>query len=152
MTIGEAARRAGIQASAIRYYERVGLLPRPVRVSGRRSYDGSILDLLGLVRFARETGFSMREVKALFGPQHQGQPISARWRSLARAKVSEIDRHLANLKTARELLRRVMACRCVEPAQCGRQLRALSDIALLSAPTSAGPARRRGQVPPRPDP
>jgi MerR family transcriptional regulator, redox-sensitive transcriptional activator SoxR len=126
MTIGEAARKAGIQASAIRYYERLGLLPAPARVGGRRSYDESILDFLALVRFARHVGFNMREVKALFGQDVDGRRISKRWVALAERKMRDSDEQVGRLHMARELLRRVMACRCVEPAQCGREIRRLA--------------------------
>jgi MerR family redox-sensitive transcriptional activator SoxR len=123
MTIGDAARQAGLEASAIRYYERIGILPAPARQGGRRQYDAGILDLLALVRFAREVGFSVREVKALFGRQVDGERISQRWRSLAQNKIAEFEEQIVHLQTGQELLRRVMACRCVEPAECGRQLR-----------------------------
>jgi DNA-binding transcriptional MerR regulator len=123
MRIGDAAKRVGIQASAIRYYERVGLLPAPLRIGGRRSYDDSILDLLTLVVFARHVGFSMREVRALFGNDVAGKRISKRWRALAQRKIAAIDQQVEHLHMARELLRRVSACRCVEPAECGRQIR-----------------------------
>jgi len=126
VTIGEVARKAGVEASAIRYYERLGLLPRPARVSGRRAYDDSVLDYLTLVAFARHVGFTMREVRALFGQGVDGQRISKRWLALAQSKMRQIDQQVEQLGMARELLRRVMACRCVEPAECGRRLRNLA--------------------------
>ena len=126
MTIGETARLAGLEASAIRYYERFGILPRPERVSGRRSYDDSILDLLALIRFARGVGFSMREVRDLFGRDVQGERISKRWTVLATRKLEAIDGQMKRLQLAQEFLRRVLACRCVNAAECGRLLRKAS--------------------------
>ncbi len=61
LTIGEAAARAGIRASAIRYYERVGLIPPPERVSGRRRYEEGIVRRLELIAVAKEAGFSLDE-------------------------------------------------------------------------------------------
>jgi MerR family redox-sensitive transcriptional activator SoxR len=122
MNIGEVARRAKLETSAIRYYERYGVLPRPARVSGRRDYDASVFDLLALVQFARGAGFTMREVRELFGAGVGGR-ISARWRKLATSKIDHLDAQVRQLQIAREMLSRIMACRCVEPAQCGRALR-----------------------------
>lgn len=123
MNIGEVARRADIEASAIRYYERFGILPQPERVSGRRRYDDSVLDLLALVRFARSTGFTMREVRQLFGTGVSGGRISARWRTLASAKLAELEHQEQQARAARSLLERMLACRCVETVECGRAIR-----------------------------
>src|SRR5687767_4899649 len=54
MSIGEVARRAGVEPSAIRYYESLGLLPEPPRAGGKRRYDASVLDWLSLIALARE--------------------------------------------------------------------------------------------------
>ncbi|HUB09594.1 MAG TPA: MerR family transcriptional regulator [Myxococcales bacterium] len=124
MTIGEVARRAGLRPSAIRYYEQCGLLPDPPRQGGRRVYDDSILDLVALVQFARGVGFSMREVRALFGQHVGGGPISKRWTALATRKLAAIEGRMKQLRAAQTLLRRILACRCVDPAECGRRLRA----------------------------
>lgn len=60
MSIGEVARRTGVRTSALRYYERVGVLPRPGRTNGRRRYDGDVLrevlDRLAVVRVAACSG------------------------------------------------------------------------------------------------
>ena len=56
LAIGEVARRAGIQASALRYYESIGLMPAPRRVSGRRRYDESTVQMLKIVQLAQDRG------------------------------------------------------------------------------------------------
>jgi len=61
MTIGEVAARSAIPASAIRYYEKKGLLGVPVRTSGKRVYDSGVLNHLVIIRFAKETGFTLPE-------------------------------------------------------------------------------------------
>ena len=64
-SIGEVAKRAGIAASAIRFYEAEGLIPKAPRRSGRRMYDPSILDRLSLIELAKSAGFTMAEIKRL---------------------------------------------------------------------------------------
>jgi MerR family regulatory protein len=59
LTIGELARRAGVATSALRYYEELGLLPAPTRVSGQRRYPESAVGLVGIILLLREVGFSL---------------------------------------------------------------------------------------------
>lgn len=65
LSIGEVARRAGIQPSALRYYESIGLMPAPRRVSGRRRYDESAVRMLKIVQLAQSAGFSIAEIQVL---------------------------------------------------------------------------------------
>ena len=65
MSIGEVARKMGLRSSAIRYYERLGLIPKAPRLSGRRRYDERVLERLAMVRFAKHVGFSIAEIKVL---------------------------------------------------------------------------------------
>jgi DNA-binding transcriptional MerR regulator len=83
MSIGEVARKMGLRSSAIRYYERLGLIPKAPRVSGRRRYDERVLERLAMVRFAKHVGFSVAEIKVLLsgveGPRRPS--VGANWRS-----------------------------------------------------------------------
>jgi DNA-binding transcriptional MerR regulator len=76
MAIGEVARRAGIAPSAIRYYERASLLPKPARQSGRRRYDPDILGRLEIIRIARAAGFTIAETRTF--PLAQRHPRAGR--------------------------------------------------------------------------
>jgi len=89
LTIGEVAALAGVQASTLRYYERIGILPRPKRVSGQRRYSREILPLLAVIHLAKEANFSLPEIRSfLYGVE--GTP-SERWRQLVEHKIDEID-------------------------------------------------------------
>lgn len=63
LTIGETARRAGVRPSALRYYESVGLLDAPRRISGRRRYDSQVLNRLSVIRLAQDAGFTIAEIR-----------------------------------------------------------------------------------------
>jgi MerR family transcriptional regulator, redox-sensitive transcriptional activator SoxR len=122
MTIGEVAARSGIPASAIRYYEKKGLLGVPVRASGRRVYDSGILHPLVIIRFAKETGFTLPEIRLLLrGFPAQTSP-SVRWKKMAVGKINELERTLAKGQVMKEMLEAVMSCRCQDLAQCARSL------------------------------
>jgi MerR family transcriptional regulator, redox-sensitive transcriptional activator SoxR len=94
MSIGEVARRAGLRSSAIRYYEKLGLLPKPPRVGGRRLYDDRVLERLAMVRFAKHVGFSIVEAKLLLDGV-EGRPPTERWKKLAREKAAQVDEFIA---------------------------------------------------------
>jgi DNA-binding transcriptional MerR regulator len=121
MQIGEVARRAGFAASTLRFYERIGLVPPPSRVSGRRRYTPEVLDRLGVIAFARASGFTLAETKQLF---LRGKPYSARLRDLARTKLGEVEDMIRRAEAMKGLLRMALRCRCVDATICSRRLRA----------------------------
>ena len=120
MAIGEVARRARLRPSALRYYERLGLLPAPLRDSGRRRYGDDVLVRLRVIGFARACGFTLREIRQLFA----GRPYSATLRTLARDKLVEMERSIEHMRAMQELLRSALRCDCLTLEQCGRRLQA----------------------------
>ena len=120
MTIGEVAARANLAPSAIRYYEKVGLLKSPPRSSGRRVYQPAVLHQLVVIRFAKETGFTLPEIRLLLHGFPETTPASARWKKLARAKILELETTLAKAQAMKKMLESVMLCRCRTLEQCAR--------------------------------
>ncbi len=122
MTIGEAARRAGVRPSAIRYYERAGLLPEPERVGGKRRYGEGVLHRLALVGGAKRAGFTLGEIRTLMQgfPAETGPP--ERWRALASEKLVEVEEAMAQLRRTRELLGEALRCGCASLDECARLL------------------------------
>jgi MerR family redox-sensitive transcriptional activator SoxR len=119
LSIGEVAASAGLETSAVRYYERIGLLPAPERVSGRRRYQATVLDRLAIIAYARSAGFTLREIGRLF----RGKPYSEKMRALARAKISELDDVIARTRAMQMLLRAALRCNCLGLEECGKRLR-----------------------------
>src|SRR5919199_933661 len=79
MRIGEVAERAGVRVSLIRYYEEIGLLPEPARVSGQRRYDETVLRRLAVIDVAQRAGLTLDEIKDLV--DHGNDPMSDRLRA-----------------------------------------------------------------------
>ena len=127
MRIGELAKKANLATSAVRFYERAGLLPRADRSSGRRVYDGTELDRLALIAFARECGFTLAEVRTLLSGEKPGRARD-RWTPLAKSKLAELAQTEARLHGMRELLMCVLACNCVDVAECGQKIRRLGAL------------------------
>lgn len=118
LAIGEVARRTGLRPSALRYYERLGLLPAPARDAGRRRYDDGVLLRLRVIGFARECGFSLAEIQRLFA----GRPYSATLRGLAARKLAELERSIEHLHVMRALLRSALRCDCLTLEECSRRV------------------------------
>ena len=118
MRIGELARRTGLSASAIRFYEQQRLIPRPARLSGRRVFDEAALAQLVVVQLAKDAGFTVAEIRQLvtrFGAD--------RWRPLALRKLDEIRRTSDRLRAMTVLLEKLIECDCFDLEVCGRALR-----------------------------
>jgi MerR family redox-sensitive transcriptional activator SoxR len=125
LPISEAARRARVRPSTLRYYEQIGILPAPHRASGQRRYDTSVLSRLAVIERARQTGFSLSEIKQLFFGFRDDISASERWRHLSERKLEELDALVKQVHGMRHLLRRMQKnCRCSTLDECGRAMAA----------------------------
>ncbi len=122
LTIGEVARRAGVRASAIRYYEEAGLLEEPERVGGKRRYDEEALRRLALIGSAKRAGFTLGEIRTLLHGFPTGTGAAQRWQALASEKLVEVDEAIAQLRQTRGLLEEALRCECASLDECARLL------------------------------
>ncbi|HLF22906.1 MAG TPA: MerR family transcriptional regulator, partial [Burkholderiales bacterium] len=99
LSIGQVAKRFGIRASAIRYYESEGLIPKAERRGGRRYYNAWIIDHLVFVRFALRAGFRIGEIRPLVRGLSPSTPPGERWRSVAGGKLDELDHQIDLLQS-----------------------------------------------------
>lgn len=120
MTIGEISRTTGIPASTIRYYERIGILPAPKRISGKRRYSPEAVDRMSVVKLAQACGFRLEEMRLLISGFHSGGSPSPRWREIATRKKQEIDEQVARLSAMQHVVDRVLRCECADLEECGR--------------------------------
>ena len=111
MTIGEVALRAELRPSAIRYYEKLGLLPRPARQGGQRRYDPAVLERLAIVRFAKFVGFKVDEIKVLLDGSPD-RPPPQRWRRIVEQKVVHVDALITEAIAVRALLQETLRQNC----------------------------------------
>ncbi|MFZ0814219.1 MAG: MerR family transcriptional regulator [Candidatus Sulfotelmatobacter sp.] len=146
LTISEVAQQVGLNSSAIRYYERIGLLPVAQRISGQRRYDTTVLYRLAMIQRARQLGFTLDEIRQLFFGFRNVTRVSERWQKLSRRKMSELDDLIEGIKSVQRLIKRMMEnCRCETLDQCGKGIfrGGCSTIAVKSLPASR---RHRGQT------
>jgi MerR family redox-sensitive transcriptional activator SoxR len=118
LTIGEVARQAGVNTSAIRYYERVGVLPAPGRVSGQRRYTPETVRRLGVIDIAKQAGFTLDETRALLHADADSA-AHAELRDLADRKLPEIEALIARAQAMRDWLLTARGCTCDTLDVCG---------------------------------
>jgi DNA-binding transcriptional MerR regulator len=110
LTIGKLARRAGVTAKAIRFYERKGILPPARRAENRyRVYGEDAADMLRFVRQATGLGLTLAEIKDILVIRQGGRPPCTHVHQLLRDKAAELDRKLKDLVDVRERIRRSLA-------------------------------------------
>ena len=122
LTISELASQVGLRPSAIRYYERLGILPAPPRQSGQRRYDTAALNRLAVVQRARQIGFSLDEIRVLFYGFHRDDPPGKRWHELSQRKLAELNALVEQINVMRRLLENSHRCQCEALDECGRRL------------------------------
>lgn len=118
LLIGEVARRAGLSTSALRYYEKAGLLPPPSRVSKRRVYDSKVLGRINIILLALDAGFTVKETRTFLS----GYPVTAipaeRWRALASKKLADLDEQMTRLQQMKSILDESFQCACLRLEDC----------------------------------
>jgi MerR family transcriptional regulator, redox-sensitive transcriptional activator SoxR len=119
LPIGEVARRAGIATSALRYYEKEGLVS-PVRSQGgRRQYTRSVLRRLAFVRAAQTVGLSLQEIRAaLAALPEERTPTTADWARLSRSWRDRLDEQIGGLTALRDGLTSCIGCGCLSLRAC----------------------------------
>lgn len=134
MDIAEVARRSGMPASALRYYEERGLIASIGRSGLRRLFDATVLERLALIALGRSAGFSLDEIARMFAPDG-GPRID---RKLLADKADELDGTIRKLTAMRDGLRHAAACPAPSHMECPTFRRLLG----LAAP---GPGKKAGR-------
>jgi len=124
LTIGRLAQATGTTAQTIRYYERIGLLPAPVRTAGnQRRYGARHLERLAFVRHARELGFSLDAIRELLALADDPDRPCAEADRIAQAQLRTVRSRIARLEALRSELEamldqcaggRIESCRIIE--------------------------------------
>jgi len=133
MDIAEVARRSGLPASTLRYYEERGLISSVGRRGLRRLFNPTVLERLALISLGRSAGFTLDEIAGMFAPD--GRPEIDRQRLAGKAE--ELDRTIRRLTAVRDGLRHAARCPAPSHMECPTFRR------LLGIAASAGLAERR---------
>jgi MerR family transcriptional regulator, redox-sensitive transcriptional activator SoxR len=118
LSIGEVAVKAGVSVSAIRYYERRGLLAKAERVGGQRRFPEEAVRRLGVIDVAKRAGLSLEEVGDLLASVDAGAPAHVQLRVLAARKLPEVDALIEQAQRMRSWLAAARGCLCESLEEC----------------------------------
>jgi DNA-binding transcriptional MerR regulator len=135
LTIGAVARLARKRPSSIRYYEQIGLLPAPPRVSGQRRYSEGTVRTLAVIETAQRAGLTLDEIKALLAASPGDSQAVERLRAIAERKLPEIVAQIERSTLIRDWLEYAARCECPDLDQCPL----FGDDVLPDDASAAGP-------------
>ena len=143
LTIGEVAARSGLATSALRFYEKAGLLDAVRTEGGQRRYPRHALRRVAFIRAAQEVGLSLEEIRAALRSLPQGRtPTAADWQRLSRGFKERLDRQIAAMTRLRDKLVSCIGCGCLSLQACH-----LYNPADRAARRGAGPRYLLGDGP-----
>jgi MerR family redox-sensitive transcriptional activator SoxR len=116
LDISEVARQSGVPASALRHYEDKGLIHSAGRRGLKRLFGPEVLDQLSIIRLGKQAGFSLEEIKGMFGPD--GRPSIPR--AVLLDKANDLDGQIARLTSLRDMIRHVADCSAPRHIDCPR--------------------------------
>jgi MerR family redox-sensitive transcriptional activator SoxR len=151
LTITEVARRSGFPSSALRFYEKQGLIAASRTGGGQRRYERSVLRRLAFVRAARNVGLSLDEIAAALSSLPAGRtPTRADWSKLSRDWRARLDEQIEALQALRNGLESCIGCGCLSLKRCA--ISNPGDVARAGGPGAAylprplRPARSEGSA------
>jgi DNA-binding transcriptional MerR regulator len=142
MDISEVAKKSGVAASALRYYERKGLIHSLESDGARRKFSPAVLDQLALIALGQAAGFSLDEIRVMFTPH--GEPNIDR--AMLATKADELEAMVKQLRAMIRGLRHAVECPAASHAACPsfqRLLSAAASGALESKQRQLAPRRRK---------
>ena len=143
LSIGEVADRTGVAVSAVRYYEREGLLTSSRTDGGQRRFHRDVLRRLAFVRVAQRVGLTLDEIRAALATLPDARtPTKADWERLSRAWRPQLDQQIAVLERLREDLTSCIGCGCLSLRAC-----ALYNHDDAAATLGSGPRYLLGDTP-----
>jgi DNA-binding transcriptional MerR regulator len=110
VTIGELARRAGVNTSAVRYYERRGLVRPDARHSGQRRYREHTVRLVVFIGMLKDAGLSLEDIDGVLRAAQVDE-----WKAIGERRLAVLDEEIDRLENAREYLRGALLCRYDHP-------------------------------------
>jgi MerR family redox-sensitive transcriptional activator SoxR len=135
LTVSEVARRSGFAASALRFYEREGLIGSTRTGGGQRRYTRSVLRRLAFIRAASNVGLTLEEIRTELDRLPQGRtPNRSDWQRISAHWKTRLDEQVAALQALRDTLDSCIGCGCLSLKQCG-----ISNPSDLAASTPAAP-------------
>ena len=118
ISIGQLASKSEVNASTLRYYESVGLLPIPQRINGQRRYDDTLIDRISFIKIAQQTGFTIQEIALLLEGFKSTESITEQWERMAEQKRRELEQRKNQIQSMIQILENGLQCKCLTWSEC----------------------------------
>jgi len=125
LSIGEVADKSGTTTSALRYYEQIGLLQPPQRISGKRVYEEGIVGRIDTIKLAQSAGFQIQEIKQLLDGFDSQVAPSERWKRMAVQKRDELEAKIQHMTRMKTILENSVNCDCLSWEECFQERRGI---------------------------
>lgn len=116
LPIGEVADNTGLNVTAVRYYDEIGVISAATRIGGKRRFHPDTVGRVSFIKRAQDAGFSLDEIRTLLDEEQAG------WRDLVDEKISELTGKQERLATMIEMLAEMRECGCKVVASCPRAM------------------------------
>ncbi|WP_158853880.1 MerR family transcriptional regulator [Saccharothrix deserti] len=117
LPIDKVAKASGVASSALRYYERVGLIEEGSKIGGKRHYPRDVLNRLSMIRTCQTIGFSLTEIASLL---HEAEESDGSWQEIAAERRNKIQREIEERQAWLRTLNSTLACACPQLVECPR--------------------------------
>jgi DNA-binding transcriptional MerR regulator len=118
LTVGDIARAAGKTPSSLRYYERIGIIPPPTRIAGRRRYPRAVLRTLAVIDTAQRAGLALEEIRLLLASSPGDPAAAGHLRQVAGRKLPEVRALIERAELVRRWLEAAAGCACPSLDDC----------------------------------
>lgn len=122
LSIGEVAEKVGLNPSTLRYYEKMNLIPKPLRSGGQRRYESNVIGRIELIKIAQRAGFHITEIQFLLNGFDSDIPPSDRWRAMAVEKRMELEEKILQIRTMQQVLENSLRCNCLSWDECFKNI------------------------------
>ncbi len=110
LTAGQLAKKANVKKETVRYYERRGLIPEPMRTeSGYRQYSQDTVSRIKFIKRAQELGFSLKEIEELLSLRVDNHTTCGDFKNIAEIKISEVEEKIHSLNQIKKALKKLVA-------------------------------------------
>jgi MerR family redox-sensitive transcriptional activator SoxR len=123
LSIGQLSAKADVNASTLRYYESIGLLPAPERRNGQRRYAESLIDRIKFIKIAQQMGFAIQEIASLLEGFEPGSSLSEMWTIMAINKRAELEVKKKKIEVILQILDDGLNCKCLSWSDCSTKIK-----------------------------
>jgi|OM-RGC.v1.026191054 MerR family redox-sensitive transcriptional activator SoxR len=128
LSIGDVAEKVDLNPSTLRFYEKMSLIPKPLRIGGQRRYESNVIGRIELIKIAQRAGFRISEIQFLLNGFDSDVPPSDRWKAMAVNKRMELEEKILQIRTMQNVLENSLNCNCLSWDECFKNIQLSMEV------------------------